>query len=158
MFSTGVTVVNNLSLYDLLVGQFVSETNNPDNIDPDNFDRMTEDQKLRSSIIENLRMVLSARQGSVQHLPDFGMPDILQMYFESGNTIDPIKKELRDVILKYEPRISDVQVQKSDFDQDSMRISIKIIASIKDNMNKEVLLTEFSTTGWTKVIFEKDLK
>lgn len=150
--------MNNLSLYDLLVGQFVSETNNPDNIDPDNFDRMTEDQKLRSSIIENLRMVLSARQGSVQHLPDFGMPDILQMYFESGNTIDPIKKELRDVILKYEPRISDVQVQKSDFDQDSMRISIKIIASIKDNMNKEVLLTEFSTTGWTKVIFEKDLK
>ncbi|MGE5679638.1 MAG: type VI secretion system baseplate subunit TssE [Bacillota bacterium] len=150
--------MNNLSLYDLLVGQFVSETNNPDNIDPDNFDRMTEDQKLRSSIIENLRMVLSARQGSVQHLPDFGMPDILQMYFESGNTIDPIKKELRDVILKYEPRISDVQVQKSDFDQESMRISIKIIASIKDNMNKEVLLTEFSTTGWTKVIFEKDLK
>lgn len=150
--------MNNLSLYDLLVGQFVSETRNPDNIDPESFDQLSEEQKIRSSIIENLRMVLSARQGSVQHLPDFGMPDILQMYFDSGNTIDPIKKELHDIILKYEPRISEVQVQKSEFDQETMRISIKIIASIKDSMNKEILLTEFSTTGWTKVIFEKDLK
>lgn len=150
--------MNNLSLYDLLVGQFASETRNPDSIDPDSFDGLTEDQKLRNSIIENLRMVLSARQGSVLHLPDFGMPDILQMYFESGNTIDPLKKELHDVILKYEPRISEVMVQHSEFDQETMRISIKIIASIKDNMNKEILLTEFSTTGWTKVIFEKDVK
>ncbi|HEX2961511.1 MAG TPA: type VI secretion system baseplate subunit TssE [Ignavibacteriales bacterium] len=150
--------MNNLSLYDLLVGQFASETRNPDSIDPDSFDGLTEDQKLRNSIIENLRMVLSARQGSVLHLPDFGMPDILQMYFESGNTIDPLKKELHDVILKYEPRISEVLVQHSEFDQETMRISIKIIASIKDNMNKEILLTEFSTTGWTKVIFEKDVK
>lgn len=140
------------------MGQFASETRNPDSIDPDSFDGLTEDQKLRNSIIENLRMVLSARQGSVLHLPDFGMPDILQMYFESGNTIDPLKKELHDVILKYEPRISEVMVQHSEFDQETMRISIKIIASIKDNMNKEILLTEFSTTGWTKVIFEKDVK
>jgi len=103
-------------------------------------------------------MVLSSRQGSVQHLPDFGMPDILQLYFDSGNSIDPIKKEIRNVILKYEPRIGDVQVQKTDFDQEMMRISIKIVATIKDNPNKEILLTEFSSTGWTKVMFEKDIK
>ncbi|HLG32076.1 MAG TPA: type VI secretion system baseplate subunit TssE [Ignavibacteriaceae bacterium] len=150
--------MKNLSLYDILVGQFSSETKNPDDADAYHFDDLTEDQKIRSSIIENLRMVLSTRQGSVQHLPDFGMPDILQLYFDSGNSIDPIKKEIRNVILKYEPRIGDVQVQKTDFDQEMMRISIKIVATIKDNPNKEILLTEFSSTGWTKVMFEKDIK
>lgn len=150
--------MENLSLYDILVGQFVSEAKNPDSVDATNYDHLSEDQKLRQSIIENLRMVLSTRQGSVQHLPDFGMPDILQLYFDSGNSIDPVKKEIKDVILKYEPRIGDVQVQKSEFDQETMRISLKIMASIKDDPKKEILLTEFSSTGWTKVLFEKDLK
>lgn len=150
--------MKNLSLYDILVGQFVSEADNPDNLDSSQYEELSEDEKLRRSIIENLRMVLTTRQGSVQHLPDFGMPDVLQLYFDSGNSIEPVRTEIKDVILKYEPRIGDVQVQKSEFDQESMRISIKIVATIKDNPNKEILLTEFSTTGWTKVMFEKDLK
>ena len=140
------------------MGQFASESDNPDDADANQYDQLTEDQKLRSSIIENLRMVLSTRQGSVQHLPNFGMPDILQLYFDSGNTIDPVRKVIRQVILKYEPRIGDVEIQKSDFDKESMRITLKIITSIKDSPNKEIFLTEFSTTGWTKVMFEKDIK
>lgn len=147
-----------LSLYDILVGQFVSESSSQDDINHENFNNLTEEQKLQGSIIENLRMVLSTRQGSVQHLPDFGMPDILQLYFESGNSIDPVKKEIQNVILKYEPRVCDVQVQKSEFDPETMRISLRIAASIRNSNKREVLLTEFSSTGWTKVIFEKDLR
>jgi type VI secretion system protein len=150
--------MKNLSLYDLLVGQFSSDAKNIDETDFTDLDDLTEEQKLRSSIIENLRMVLSTRQGSVQHLPDFGMPDILQLYFNSNNSIDPIKKEIRNVILKYEPRIADVEVHKTDFDQESMKITLKVVATIKDIPNKEILLTEFSTTGWTKVMFEKDIQ
>jgi type VI secretion system protein len=119
---------------------------------------MTEEKKLRQSIVENLKMVLQTRQGSVLHLPDFGIPDVLQEYFDSGNSLDPIKKKIRDTILKYEPRISEAKVLKSDFDPNNMRISLKIIATIKEAPGKEMLLTEFSNTGWTKVIFEKDLK
>jgi len=148
--------LKNLSLYDLLVGQFSSETKNIDETDFSKLDDLTEEQKIKSSIIENLRMVLSTRQGSVQHLPDFGMPDILQLYFNSNNSIDPVKKEIKNVILKYEPRIANVEVHKTDFDQESMKITLKVVATIKDIPNKEILLTEFSTTGWTKVMFEKD--
>ncbi|GIK22273.1 MAG: type VI secretion system baseplate subunit TssE [Ignavibacteriota bacterium] len=148
--------MKNLSLYDLLIGQFSSETKNIDETDFSKLDDLTEEQKIKSSIIENLRMVLSTRQGSVQHLPDFGMPDILQLYFNSNNSIDPVKKEIKNVILKYEPRIANVEVHKTDFDQESMKITLKVVATIKDIPNKEILLTEFSTTGWTKVMFEKD--
>jgi type VI secretion system protein len=149
--------MQNLSLYDLLIGQFVSESTNPDDIGDQYFDQLNEDEKLRYSIIENLRLLLSTRQGSVQHLPHFGMPDILQIYFDTGS-IEEIKKEIINVILTYEPRIGSVQIQKSDFDQNNMRLSLKIAASIKDVKDKQILLTEFSTTGWTKVMFDKDAK
>ena len=92
--------MENLSLYDILVGQFTSEADYVDNVSSANFDNMSEEKKLRQSIIENLHMVLRTRQGSVQHLPDFGMPDILQMYFNSGNSIDPIRKQIRETYFK----------------------------------------------------------
>jgi type VI secretion system protein len=150
--------MSSLSLYNLLVGQFISENTNPDVTDIDHFDNFSEDQKLSLSIIENLRMILSSRKGSVLHLPDFGMPDILQLYVDSGNPVESLKKELHDVILKYEPRIGEVRFEESEFDQKMLRASLKIIIKIKDNPNKEILITEFSTTGWTKVIQQRDVK
>ena len=150
--------MSSLSIYNLLVGQFVSESTNPDETDIANFDNLSEDQKLSLSIIENLRMILGTRKGSVVHLPDFGMPDILQLYMEYGNPIESLKKDLHDVILKYEPRIGEVRFEETEFDQKILRASIKIIIRLKDNPNQEILITEFSTTGWTKVIQQREVK
>lgn len=148
--------MKNLSLYNELLGQFVSEVLNPDEIGLQQFDKLTEDQKLSLSIVENLRMILTTRRGSVQHLPDFGVSDILQIYIRSENPIESLKQELKQVILKYEPRISQVKMESSEFDQKSLRASLKIIVTVKDSPNTEILLTEFSTTGWTKVVLDKD--
>lgn len=150
--------MNNLSLYNILLGQFISEVVNPDEIGLQQFENLTEDQKLSLSIIENLRMILTTRRGSILHLPDFGISDILQIYLASDNPVESLKKEIKDVILKYEPRIGDVQIQNSEFDQKTLRASLKIIIKVKDTANREILLTEFSTTGWTKVVYEKDSK
>lgn len=148
--------MKNLSLYNILLGQFVSEVVNPDEIGLQQFEHLTEDQKLSLSIIENIRMILSTRRGSILHLPDFGISDILQIYLASDNPVESLKQEIKDVILKYEPRISEVQMQNSSFDQKTLRASLKIIIKVKESSDQEILLTEFSTTGWTKVIFEKD--
>ncbi len=150
--------MKNLSLYNILLGQFVSEVENPDEVGLHQFEHLTEDQKLSLSIIENLRMILTTRRGSVLHLPDFGISDILQLYTNSDNPIESLKQEIKELILKYEPRISEVQIQNSEFDQKTLRASLKIIIKIKDSSNKEILLTEFSTTGWTKVVYDKDSK
>ena len=150
--------MKNLSLYNILLGQFVSEVDNPDEIGLDQFEHLTEDQKLSLSIIENLRMILTTRRGSVLHLPDFGISDILQLYISSDNPVESLKSEIKELILKYEPRISEVKIQSSEFDQKTLRTSLKIIIKIKDSSNREILLTEFSTTGWTKVVYDKDSK
>jgi type VI secretion system protein len=103
-------------------------------------------------------MILTTRRGSILHLPDFGISDILQIYLSSENPVESLKQEIKDVILKYEPRISGVQIQNSEFDQKTLRAALKIIIKVKDSSNQEILLTEFSTTGWTKVVFDKDAK
>ena len=148
--------MRNLSLYNILVGYFLRDRIDPTDVDLSYFDQMSEDKKIRQSIIENLTMILQTRKGSVLHLPDFGMPDIMQMYINAGYSFEPLKTHIREVIIKYEPRVTNVRVEDLNFDKNNFRIFMKIVASIKDLSNKEIILTEFSTTGWTKVEFERD--
>ncbi len=147
--------MDNLSLYDLLVGCFTLRGDDPGDVDDAYFDHIMEDEKLRQSIVENLTLVLQTRQGSVQHLSDFGIPDIRQVYFDEG-TIESVPERIRETILKYEPRLGEVRVKKKEFDERNMRMTLEISAQIKQTPGKEVLFTEFSTTGWTKVYFERD--
>lgn len=149
--------MENISLYDLLVGSFISLGDDPGDVDVSYFENMTEDEKLRRSIVENLKMVLQTRRGSVKHLPDFGVPDIRQIYFDEG-TIESVPRQISETILKYEPRLADVKVKKKSFDEKNLRITLEIFAKIKQIPGKEVLFTEFSSTGWTKVVFEKDIE
>ena len=147
--------MENLSLYDLLIGCFVLKGDDPGEVDDSYFERLSEDEKLRESIVENLKMILRTRRGSVLHLPDFGFPDIRQIYFDEG-TIESVPNQIRQTILKFEPRLIDVKVKKKEFDERNMRMTLEISAQIKEMPGKEVLFTEFSTTGWTKVYFERD--
>ena len=150
--------MRNISLYDLLTGYFSMDRVDLTSIDLSYFDKFSEYEKTRHSIVENLTKLLATRQGSVQHLPDYGLPDIMQIYVDSGYSFDPLKKHIRDTILKYEPRLSKVRVEEPKFDKDNFRIYFKIVATIQDFPEAEILLTEFSTTGWTKVVFERESK
>jgi len=150
--------MQSLSLYDLLAGYFTHEAVNPVDVDRAYYEKFTEEEKLRKSIVENLMIILSTRQGSVSHLPDFGMPDIMQTFINAGYTYEPLKKQIRETILKYEPRIANVRTEEPQFDKNDMRLFLKIVLTIKDFSETEILLTEFSTTGWTKVTSEKDLR
>ncbi|NUO81061.1 type VI secretion system baseplate subunit TssE [candidate division KSB1 bacterium] len=152
--------MENLSLYDLLVGCFPSEY--PDALgDPlsttlSDLENLPEDRKLRLSIAEHLKLLLQTRRGSVLHLPDYGIPDVLQSYIDAGRSVDPFMEQIRSTILKYEPRLGEVKVKKEYFDENNLRLSLRITALIKEASQREILLTEFSTTGWTKVVFERD--
>jgi type VI secretion system lysozyme-like protein len=150
--------LRNLSLFNILIGYFTTDRVEPTDVDLSYFASFSEEEKMRRSIVENLTFLLQTRQGSVQHLPDFGLPDIMQIYVDSGYTFEPLKKHLRDIILRYEPRIEKARVEEPRFDKDDMRIYLRILATIKDFSDTEVLLTEFSTTGWSKVVWERDEK
>jgi type VI secretion system protein len=150
--------MQNLSLFNILVGFFTHENVNPVDVDRSYFESLSEEQKIRKSIIENLTMILDTRQGFISHLPDFGLPDIMEAYITSGYSFEPLKKQIKHTILKYEPRIAGVRVEDPSFDKNNMRLFLKIVTTLKDFSQTEIFLTEFSTTGWTKIVSEKDLK
>lgn len=138
------------------MGFFASEISEPSDVDDSYFKQLSEEKKLRQSIIENLTMILQTRRGSVLHLSDFGIPDIVQVYIDSGYSFEQLKKYISETILKYEPRVEKVKVEEPKFDKDNFHIFLKIKAVIKDLAGTEILLTEFSTTGWTKVVTERE--
>ena len=147
--------MDSVSLYDRLVGCFIFRGDDPENVPPDYFDRMTEEEKLRHSIVENIKMILQSRRGAIAHLPDFGLPDIRQIYFDEGS-VDSVPKLIEATLLKYEPRLQEARVRRKDFDANNLRLSLEISAKIKDLRQNHLLLTEFSSTGWLKVVFDRD--
>ncbi len=160
------TQYGSLSIYDLLVGGFVFKGDDPvDTGDVmEHFGGLREDEKLRGSIVENIKMILSTRRGSIAHLPDFGLPDIRQLYFDEGfrdETIDKICRLIKETLLKYEPRLQSIRVRVPSGGKDKTALKLKLeIHAIMRNPRgmKELLLTEFSSTGWLKVVFDKDEK
>jgi type VI secretion system lysozyme-like protein len=150
--------MENLSIYDLLVGCFIFKGDRPEEVDESYFKNKSEGEKLRNSIIENLKMVLQSRSGTVRHLPDFGIPDIRKAYFEDGS-LESIPKQIQKTIERYEPRLEDIRVRQKRSDRDKvekdLRIEIEIRAKIKETKGREIFLTEFSTTGWLRVISQQ---
>ena len=150
--------MENLSIYDLLVGCFIFKGDRPEDVDESYLKNLSEDDKLRDSIIENLQMVLRSRSGTVKHLPDFGIPDIRKAYFEDSS-LESIPKQIQKTIERYEPRLENIRVRQKRSDRDKaekdLRIEIEIRAKIKETRGREIFLTEFSTTGWLRVISQQ---
>ena len=90
-------------LIDILLGHFLDGQPIADE-DPDHL-------KLRS-IIDNLSRLFNSRRGSIAHLPDYGLPDISQVYRDLPYSIDGLRVAIKQVVEKYEPRFRRVRVEK----------------------------------------------
>ncbi len=67
--------------------------------------------KLRS-IVDNLSRLFNTRRGSVAHIPDYGLPDISQVYRDLPLSLDSLRAAIKQVVEKYEPRLRRVRVEQ----------------------------------------------
>ena len=87
---------------------------------------ITDEQKMIQSIQRNLNFLLNTRQGSLQHLPDYGLPDLGEIYRGLPCSVDNFLTTLIKTVRKYEPRLSDViAIKNKNFIDDSL-INIKL--------------------------------
>lgn len=144
-----------LGLYDLLIGGFLTE-GDVQEYNFENLMRLRSEDRLKKSIVENLTLILKTPRGSIAHLPDFGLPDIRQIYFEKMS-LDPVLPLIRDTVTKYEPRLSNVKVEvpSGGFDRASFHVTLKISARIRGTRSKELLFTELSSGGLVRVYFDR---
>lgn len=60
---------------------------------------------LIKSVQSHLTHLLNTRKGSLSYLPDYGLPDLHEIYQNLPGSIAQLIKALTELIQKYEPRI-----------------------------------------------------
>jgi len=88
------------SLYDMLLGQIGGES-----LD------LHDDQTLEClSVQQNVRRILNTRAGALKHLPDYGLPDMTNIYKALPSSAHALRQQMEATLLKYEPRIRAIEI------------------------------------------------
>ena len=68
--------------------------------------RMDEDESIRLHLLR----LLTTRQGAVQSLPDYGLPDLNDLTLSRAELIAQTCAGIEECVRQYEPRLSEVEV------------------------------------------------
>jgi type VI secretion system protein len=79
-----------------------------------------------ASVAAHLAKMLSTRAGSVQTLPDYGLPDLNDMRLSLHDSLSQARAAIEGFIEAYEPRLSKVRVISLPRDHDQLRLAFSI--------------------------------
>lgn len=108
-------------LIDVLNGQFLDETS---------VFEVDKEQQRVLSILDNLNRLFNTRRGSIAHLPDYGLPDITQIYRDLPYTIEGLRQAIKEAVEKYEPRLRRIKVEQQKGDSYAIRIAFLLSAEL----------------------------
>ena len=72
--------------------------------------QVSEQNQVILSVLDNMQRVLNCRAGTLAHLPDYGLPDMTKILQGMPGTAHQLITTLSAVLLKYEPRLSRINV------------------------------------------------
>jgi type VI secretion system protein len=105
--------------------------------------------RLTNSIIRHLQRMLNTHQGSVPIAEDYGIPDITNAPGESfGEMTRNIERNLQQVIMKYEPRLTNIRLSLTSDKDDVLNVRFKLEAILAmDKTTPVVFETVISSDG-----------
>ena len=136
------TSISRESLFEKISGQYADGT--PVTAVP-------AEKRYIKSICDHLCRLLNTRQGTLSHIPDYGMPDIAEIYRGLPGSLVDLQNTVTRVVEKYEPRLEKVKVRNVSFDPLNSRIDFELSAVIK-NSGRVVITTTFASTGEASVV------
>ena len=83
-----------------------------------------------TSVAIHLGKMLSIRAGSVQTLPDYGLPDLNDMNQSLHESLSQSRLLIERFICAYEPRLKDVRVRSLPRDHDPLALAFAIDATL----------------------------
>lgn len=86
--------------------------------------------QLMGSVTMHLGKMLSTRAGSVQTLPDYGLPDLNDMRLSLHDALQQARLSIERFIEAYEPRLSRVRVVPLPREHDPLRLAFAIEANL----------------------------
>lgn len=108
--------------------------------------------QLYLSIYSHLSRLLNTRCGSLVHMPDYGLPDMNQIYKDLPYSLQLLINAIHATISKYEPRLTHLLIQQDNSQSRSdgiirLHLQGKIAKKYSVNFN-----TYFTAAGNTKII------
>lgn len=107
-------------------------------------------QQRVQSILDHLVRLMNARRGMLSHLPDYGLPDIQEIYQAMPESVDVLGRMIKATIETYEPRLRRVEVLEQPSDDSEFRISFLVRGEVVGG-ERVKFLTTFSSSGQAKV-------
>lgn len=92
---------NTPSLYEMLSGNFSGGLS---------LNQVSEQNQVILSVLDNMQRILNCRAGTLAHLPDYGLPDMTKILQGMPGTAHQLITALSAILLKYEPRLSRINV------------------------------------------------
>jgi type VI secretion system protein len=107
-------------------------------------------QRRAKSIADHLHRMFNTRQGSIPHLPDYGLPDISEIYRNLPSSLKDLEELLVLLTNKYEPRLERVRVRPVPTNPHEFKLTFEMAAVIKGG-ERILFKTSFASTGETDV-------
>ncbi len=90
------------SLYEMLTFSFSGELP---------LEQISERDQLILSVMDNMQRIINCRAGTLAHLPDYGLPDLSLIHQGMAAGIHGLMRQIEETLLRYEPRLSQIQVE-----------------------------------------------
>lgn len=110
------------------------------------------ERQISASICLHLTRLLNSRQGSLSHLPDYGLPDIAEIYRGLPYSINHLITAITKTIEKFEPRFKRVLVTHQPLDAHDSILYLQIQGHIQGD-KKIQFDTYFLSGGEARVSF-----
>ncbi len=102
------------------------------------------------SIADHLWRMFNTRQGTIPHMPDYGLPDISEIYRKLPSSLKDLENTILNLTSKYEPRLERVRIRPLATTPQEFRLSFELSATMRGG-DRISFQTSFTTTGETKV-------
>jgi len=110
-------------------------------------------QQLADSVMRHLQRLLNTRQGHVSTQPEYGMPDFTDCAESLPETLDRVRRAIKNSIEKYEPRLRRVRITHLP-SEDSLNLHFSITGQLVTEKGQvsAFFSTKVSPSGSAKVI------
>ncbi|MBI6923696.1 type VI secretion system baseplate subunit TssE [Pseudomonas putida] len=92
----------NPSLYEVLLQHFSGELE---------LGRVSDDDQLTLSVLDNLQRILNSRAGTLAHLADYGLPDMGTVLQGLPASAHGLMNDILSTLRRYEPRLAEVRIE-----------------------------------------------
>lgn len=130
-----------IALMEAVTGRF---RNGEPVTDPD-----SEEARLHS-VLDYLTRLFNTRRGTVPHLPDYGLPDIGEVYRDLPTSLQGFKRALIETTKRYEPRIEAVDCRLEQVSEAEFRLQAVLTARMIEGRSVRVRAA-FSSAGRAEV-------